>query len=186
MWFLYYISFMWIWNRQFMTGFTTTVFGRCYFPDGYVKDQPGEAAHTLAHEGVHAADGHGREPWFSLSYLFPQVLVLLALLSFFSLWFLLALVFLLPLPAPWREHWEKRGYTMTAVGSLLQGENIDADDYVDWLADQFSGFGYYRMSWSRARGRIIAHEIIADAKAFVAGTKTEPYVTATIKVIQHA
>ena len=185
MWVIYAASFMWVWNRRFMDSYTTTIFGRVYFPKGYVDNHPGEAAHSLAHEGVHSDDERRvGKLWFNLSYLFPQVLALLAVLAFVSPWFLLALVCLLPLPAPWREKWERRGYTMTAIGGILQGEDVRGDDYMNWLAAQFSSFNYYRMSWSQTRGLAVAERCVSDAEDIVAGIKHDQYMTDAMKVIQ--
>jgi len=80
---------------------------------------------TLQHEAVHLLDAQtffGLLPvklkWFNvflftLIYSVPQILALLALLAFVNLWWLLCLLFLLPIPAPGRMIAEIRAYRRT-------------------------------------------------------------------------
>ena len=67
-------------NPKFMGSYTTTIGKTVYFPSraGY-EASPGKSFRTLAHEFVHMWDGG---LWFSLSYLFPQVLAVIPLLVF--------------------------------------------------------------------------------------------------------
>ena len=101
-------------NRRFME-MTTTIGTTVYFPSRqHVEQDPWNAWDTLAHEYVHAVD-HRNSKLFGVLYLFPQVLALLALLAIplWSWWPLLCLLFLAPLPAPWRLRAELRGYAMS-------------------------------------------------------------------------
>lgn len=180
--------FVYPFNRKFMSDYTTTIFGRVYFPDGYVESDPEGAWRTLAHEGVHLVDAHGHEPWFSLSYLFPQVLVLPALLGFmfFPAWLvsLCIVALLLPWPAPWREHWERRGYRMTVVCDILLGLDVDSPYYRTYMEDHFIGWGYYKMSWGAQRCDRFIDEMVSEAKQLLDGSKLSPYETATISLLR--
>lgn len=112
---------VWLFNRKFMTNYITTIGNTIYFPSKkFVEDNDAAAMNVLAHEIVHIeqAEKYGRIP-FSFLYLFPQVLALFsafAILAIFwlpMLWFLAFLVFIAPMPAPWRAKFEFEGYTMT-------------------------------------------------------------------------
>jgi len=102
-------------NKGFMTRYITTIGSTIYFPsEEFVKSKDQSAISVLAHELIHIqqAKAYGTI-LFSLLYLFPQCLALLAFLAPISLWFLLFLLCLAPLPAPWRMKFEVGGYTMS-------------------------------------------------------------------------
>jgi hypothetical protein len=82
-------------NPQFMDMFTTTIGNTIYFPTAtsYTKSVASSLS-ILAHEYVHLYDSKPRSLWFKLSYLFPQILVVLplivyAVLSWPHMWILL-------------------------------------------------------------------------------------------------
>ena len=140
----------------FMTVFTTTIGNRVWFPsrDAVVRN-PRRFFCVLAHELVHVErfGGFFQSVWFGVRYLFPQVLAPLALLSigaFWSLWWLLALVFLVaaaPLPAPGRVEEEVWGYSMSNVVEFWRyGRPYDGTTVGEWIAPNFIGWNYYRMS----------------------------------------
>lgn len=132
-------------NPKFMTEYTTTIGKTVYFANRkWVDDNSDSAAHVLAHELVHIGDSVGMGSFlFSYTYLFPQCFALFALLSFVSWWWLLCLLFLSPIPAPWRTYWELRGYAMTdATYYRSNGEFTD----IDWMAGQFTS-GAYLFMW---------------------------------------
>ena len=68
-------------NPQFMDMFTTTIGNTIYFPTAtsYTKSVASSLS-ILAHEYVHLYDSKPRSLWFKLSYLFPQILVVLPLI----------------------------------------------------------------------------------------------------------
>jgi hypothetical protein len=70
---------------KYGTDFITTIGSTVYFPSQayYEKDPMGNFI-TLAHEFVHMWDAK-RNPWFKVSYLFPQILVVLPVLLFVAL-----------------------------------------------------------------------------------------------------
>ena len=70
-------------NPGYMTDFVTTLGSNVAFPSKeHYLSKPQGSFNVLAHEFVHACD-HKKSPvWFTLSYLFPQLLGLLPLLVF--------------------------------------------------------------------------------------------------------
>lgn len=103
----------------------------------------------LQHEWVHLKDARtlfGKlKPsrfnvfLFSVLYIFPQCLSILALLTFVNLYFLGFLVFLLPFPAPFRYYAELRAYRRT----LELTPNKDKEKRVENIAKSLSGSKYY-------------------------------------------
>lgn len=132
-------------NSKFMTNYVTTIGSTVYFPsrESVSKDRT-SAATVLAHELVHIADSREVSSFiFSYTYLFPQVIALLSILSFFTskLW-LLSLLFLLPIPSPTRAYWELRGYAMTdAVSYKISKKFFE----IDFISKQFVSSSYYFM-----------------------------------------
>ena len=132
-------------NKDFMKNYITTIGSTVYFPSKqWLSDNKQAATRVMCHEMVHISDSaEVREVVFSYSYLFPQVLALLALCAIFgSPFWLLSLLFLLPIPAPGRTYWELRGYALTdAVEYKTTGKFSD----IDWLTGQFTTSKYYFM-----------------------------------------
>lgn len=155
MWAIYITFLMWIWNRRFMTDFTTTLppLGRMYLPDGHDARQMWR---TRAHESMHVLqakrDGQVR---FSVKYLFPQILVLPALGALAcvwwspAVWFLGFLVFAAPWPAPWRVQYEREAYYVTAVCDALTGFEVQSPEYLAYQVNNYCSFAYYRQAWRR-------------------------------------
>lgn len=141
-----------LFNKEFMTRYTTTTNSTVYVPtrDAFLADQE---AYTdvLAHELVHMVERkkEGLVPNF-LRYSFPQILAALALLSVFAIWepwfllSLLALLALVPLPAPGRKEIELNGYTMSMAVFWWRYGVLNDADFERW-AKEFSGPRYYFM-----------------------------------------
>ncbi|MCK9567833.1 DUF4157 domain-containing protein [Candidatus Pacearchaeota archaeon] len=113
--FMKLLGFLLFFNKGFMTKYITTIGSTIYFTsEDFVNSQNQSAISVLAHELVHIqqAKRYGKV-LFSILYLFPQCLAVFALLAPISLWFLLFLLCLAPLPAPWRTKFEVGGYTMS-------------------------------------------------------------------------
>lgn len=151
-----------VFNRGYMKTFTTTLGNTVYFPSReYFEASPDRAFTILAHEFVHLTDGKDKRVWFTLSYLFPQVLSV-PLLSlgfvglFWSAWALtsviLGLACLAPWPARWRSQWEARGYTMTLAVLKWTVGSISPFD-CEWVASNFYGPNYYFMTWGKENAR---------------------------------
>lgn len=188
MWTLYVVSFMWIWNRRFMDAFHTTIFGRIYWAD----DGPeGGRWRTLWHECVHRRQAIRRgEPWFSLTYLFPQSMALFALgavatvVTPGALVCLSALAFLGPWPAPWRVTYEREAYLITAVCDALRGWDIEGAWYLDYQVENHCGWAYYKPAWRRSKMRKAIALDIARARRLVTGADRDPLVDELLKIVR--
>ena len=120
--FMKFLGVLLFFNKDFMTNFITTIGSTVYFPsEEFVTNNDQSSIGVLAHELVHVQQANKyTKILFSLLYLFPQCLVVFALLAPFSLWFLLFLVCAAPLPAPFRTSFEIGGYTMSLFVMNLQ------------------------------------------------------------------
>lgn len=182
--------FMWIlavilfpFNRRFMSDYTTTIFGRIYWPD---RTDASSAWRTLWHECVHRKQAmRVGEPWFSLAYLFPVPLAVLTIGVIFSPWFLFALLALAPLPAPWRVMWEREAYTITAVCDSLLGIDIASQTYLDYQVQHHCGWGYYKPSWQRSRVARKVQEDIERAKRIVSGSERSDYTDELLRIVRN-
>lgn len=118
-------------NPRFLDRFITTVGSTVYVPNiaEFEATRCNAAAQVYVHEAVHALDSKQlRFPVFAAAYLFPQVLALLALMSFGavggSAWWLINLLWLAalaPWPAPFRRTLELRAYAFGAVFAHTTG-----------------------------------------------------------------
>lgn len=146
----------WIFNRRYMTDYTTTRYPHVYFPSrDFVKKSPTTAVKILAHELVHLVDRKRKGIWFSLSYALPQLAALVFLLvpitvAFVQPWWVAlltaipALVCATPLPAYWRMQAELRGYSMSMAVNFWRYGSV-TDDTMKWIAEEFTGWSYYKM-----------------------------------------
>ena len=73
---------IWVFNRHYLTRYTTVMFGRVYFPSRKWRDEvgPEQIYNTLRHEAVHLRDARRFPVLFQFSYLFflPTVLTVRA------------------------------------------------------------------------------------------------------------
>ena len=172
-------------NKGFMTKYITTIGSTIYFPNKeFVTSKDQASISILAHELVHIqqAKAYGTV-LFSLLYLFPQCLAIFSLLAPFSLWFLLCLVFLAPLPAPWRANFELGGYTMSLYMlnvqlKFFQNPPEKIYEFLNTEADRmsrtyFMGPSYWFM-WPFGVGDKLRNSI-EDIIAGVIGSKDEIY-----------
>jgi len=139
-----YIFIFWF-NPEFLTRYTTVIGNTIYFPDrSYIQQHEGGAMKTLAHEVVHIldADRQGMGP-FALAYLFPQFLTLgVVFFPFLGFWALIFLLFALPWPAPFRAEYEARAYAL----DLLMTPKEIREEELDRICSLFRSWDYYRMS----------------------------------------
>ena len=138
-----------IFNRSFMTRFTTVLGYTVYFPSReWMEADWRKVFYVLAHESIHIAN-HAKSPIkHVLGYSFPQNLAPLALLSFLAFIhpaFLTFLVFLLalgPWPAPFRVKEEILGYGMNCKLDAWQGyKRTDYD--LEQIAKNVCSWNYY-------------------------------------------
>lgn len=154
------LGYILFFNPNFMTGFVTTIGNIIYFPNKeYISERDDLGAiQILSHEARHIKDLEevGRLP-FTLSYMFPQVLAPLALLGLLINWWVALIAFLvclLPWPAPWRKHWELRGYIMSLffANEAMKENGVGQEERTKKLAQaanyynsNFTNFNYYLM-----------------------------------------
>lgn len=151
---------VWIFNRRYLTDYTTTRYPRVYFPSrAWVKKNPRVATKVLLHEFVHLWDRKQEGIWHVFGYGFPQILFLFFFPIFivalcipgsaFKWWVTgitggLALLSLIPWPAFFRRRAELRGYAMNMAqahwryGDIIQGQK-------EWIAKHFTGPDYFYM-----------------------------------------
>jgi hypothetical protein len=145
---IYWVGFLWIWNPDFLETTTLTMGRRIYMPHTVVgPDTQDRWLRTICHELIHV-DQYRRltTPGFLLAYGFPQVLSLAALGAIWGpLWWLLALGFLAPWPAPFRLRLELEAFAMSELVRESQGKVQGSRIYQDKL----TGWAYYRASWNR-------------------------------------
>ena len=128
----------------FLSEYTTVIGNMIYFPNRhYIDAKPESAMRTLAHEMVHVMDMSKWSPvLFNLSYLFPQILAV-GVFSFpwLGWWALLFLLFLLPIPAPFRAYFEARAYAI----DVLTSNPEYTKETLYHSASHFSSWNYYKM-----------------------------------------
>jgi len=161
--FMKILSYILFFNKTFMTNYITTIGNSIYFPSKeFIQNDEESAITILAHEVVHVkqSEDYGRV-LFSLLYLFPQCLALFAFLSVLAvfwlpfLWCLCFLVFLAPIPAPWRTKFELEAYGMSMYMMDLQMRRLEYPDdqrekelalfYIRINNKQFKGPAYWFM-----------------------------------------
>lgn len=134
---LFYVSFMFIWNKGFMTKYITVVGSKIYVPKYSWMNKPDHSKlSTIIHEGLHLWDNHTNPLW-QVAYFMPQVAFLLLgmiLGIFVSPWCLLiCLGIVIPLPAPWRFDYEVRAYRLNLMmRRRVFGWQPDSQIYCDY------------------------------------------------------
>ena len=145
-------------NPDFMTSYVTTIGNTVYIPnEDYAKQKPESFADVFIHECTHMYDEKRFGLWYSLAYIFPQILAPFMLFLLFVLsWKIvlpLVLLMLVPWPAPWRAFFEKRayfvqmyaGYKLWGVDPVANGRVYlqwfkNGDYYWMWIFEQASSF----------------------------------------------
>ena len=106
-------------NPTFLDSYVTTVGFTVYMPPDLADTERGYQ--VLRHEAVHVAQ-YARWRWlFSLSYLFA-----------------------LPVVFTMRAHWEFEAYAET-IRARHEERSIVSDEFLEWVADQFTGSAYLWM-----------------------------------------
>ena len=150
--FMKMIAVILFFNKSFMTNYITTIGRTIYWPDleERRKSSPESFFRTFFHETQHGHDAAVFNLFFFVSYLSPQVFVLLMLLTFLAFvngwWFLALFAFplILPIPSYFRAHWEFRGSSCN-IAYLIWKEGGVSDGYKDHLVKRFKGPDYYFM-----------------------------------------
>lgn len=144
--------FCWIFNPFYLTRYTTTSYPKVWFPN---RDYTGKDVKVgykiLFHELIHLHDRKTMGSRFDLGYILPQILGLISLGALIAIWvnlwflfFLVALVFVLPLPAIYRKNAEMRGYAASMAINYWKYGSIKPETK-RWIAKEFTGASYYFM-----------------------------------------
>lgn len=133
---LFYVGFLFVWNKKFMTQYITVIGSTIYVPKDIWLQRPEILRlNTVIHEGAHMFDTK-KNPLWQVAYLFPQIafLILGLVLAFVSPWFLLLILGIaIPLPAPWRFLFETRAYRFNLMfWRRVMGYDPDTKDYQDY------------------------------------------------------
>jgi len=136
------------WNPHF-SEYITTIGNTVYVPDYWLTNSDLFNLTIIAHEAVHARDSK-KNPFFAILYLFPQVFwpLLAIALAFISPWFLfVALLGVLPMPAPFRFYYELRGYRMDLlITEKVLGNSKTSTAYQEeqtYFIEQMTGQWYF-------------------------------------------
>ena len=161
------ISKVLFFNKKFMSHYVTTIGNTIYGPDLSFFEDDNRSFIVIAHEYVHMCDNKKYGFLYNLIYLSPQIFALLSLLSFFNLYWLFCLLFLLPLPSVGRTWLEYRGYSMSiACYYWLYKEQPPATRYLD----NFTTSLYY---WMCPFKSYISSKLEQSLKDVVNGKLTE-------------
>ena len=136
-------------NPAFMTTYLTTLGNTIYVPsEAYQNDPREDFKSVFIHECTHLYDCKRIGFPYDVGYAFPQWLSIIAVLAtiFFSwkLAVVLGLLFLLPLPAPWRAHFERRAY-LVQMYAWFKINGHDPSFLAIPLANLFRNSSYYWM-----------------------------------------
>jgi len=148
-------------NPRFMTHFFTIIGNKIYAPLEILKQlDDAQLLQLLMHETIHAYDRKKVGSFlFSVAYLFPQILALLApvgaALALITqnaswLWMFLSLLFLAPIPAPFRAWFEIRAnrsdvaFTKKIVYGNRSGDEVP-ENYVELISNRYVNGEYYFM-----------------------------------------
>lgn len=165
-------------NKGFMTRYVTTLYPRVYVPELPWSASLTSQINILAHEYVHLKDRKRLGWFFNILYLSPQIFTLFAFGAFWNLWWLLALLFLLPLPSPGRAWLEWRAYKVTvAIHHHLSGDRIS----VFWLRNQFTGSSYY---WMLPFKGLVERHILKTIENVESGKFLSPEILEILEVLE--
>jgi len=136
-------------NKGFMTDYITTIGTNIYFPKAKLEAEDESATEILAHEWIHVRDEQRLKLLFRLGYLFPQILAVFALLGLFGFLFkpmffmFLFLLFLAPLPAPFRMMFELKAFRITKLFCKHYYGITDLKFVEDWVTELMTKNSYY-------------------------------------------
>lgn len=164
-------------NKKFLNGYITTIGATIYWPNmEQMYMHPDTAFEVLFHEIQHAADFRKAPGFFVTTYLSPQILFLISIFSIFALLFgghwllwLLAILFLAPIPSIGRAIWEMRGTSCSIALGIWNNTEI-SDTYIDATIDRFKGSDYYFMMPSK---RVVVWLFNHYKKNILAGKLTD-------------
>ena len=140
-------------SPEFMTRYYTTIGNTVYVPEeSLTKENEENFLRVIAHESIHIFDSNRLgNILFKFLYLFPQSLSIFSLLAFLAFWkikflyFLLCLLFLSPLPAPFRYWFELRAYRTSILFARKKDKlkDTELEPIYNWIIEQLSTKFYY-------------------------------------------
>lgn len=148
--FVYYVTFMFLWNKDFLTKFTTVGGGYVWLSKSNWQERTEEEKlRTLIHEGAHMYDTK-KNPLNPILNVMPQLglAIIFVALAFVSPWFLFGLLLAAaPLPAYFRYRTEIRAYRLDChfveyVWGWDKGVGLHKH-YQDRAVKQMTGSTYY-------------------------------------------
>ncbi len=184
--FIKLLGYILFFNKRFMTSYTTTIGNTIYFPnEKFVKTRPDSAITIFLHELVHIYDAEKyNKIVYSLLYLFPITLLLVAVPLFFISWkiaLILSILSLCPLPAYFRMYFERRAYMVSLYAIQKLSEKMNFIPYLDKAKDsfvsEFKSSSYYFM-WIFPDINKQFNEAVANIKA-----NKHPYEDPIFKII---
>lgn len=143
-----------IFNKNYWNDYVTTLGNTIWVPENWINNNYSALSmiETIMHECVHIKQANEQTVFIhNILYLFPQILVIFSLLAFLAipfglnwLWTLTFLLFLLPLPAPFRYQKELEAYRITM---LFLKHVYKTDTRGSWaeqsIVEQMVGSSYY-------------------------------------------
>jgi len=147
-------------NKNYWNNYITTLGNTIWVPDNWLEPTSNDDVNVLlskveviAHESIHIKQAKEQTIFIhNILYLFPQILVIFSLLAFLAipfniawLWTLLFLLFLLPIPAPFRYLKELEGYrTKILFYKIVYKVDNDGLQFAkNIIIQQLSGSSYY-------------------------------------------
>ena len=142
-----------IFNKNYWNGYITTLGNTIWVPENWLSNAPERILSQLeviTHEAMHIKQAKEQTVLVhSVLYLFPQILAIFSLLSFLAipfglnwLWCLLFLLFLAPIPAPFRYKKELEGYR-TKILFFKYVYKSDLGWATNVIAEELAGPSYY-------------------------------------------
>jgi hypothetical protein len=146
-------------NPEVNKRYATVLFGNVWIPGNWfdksgrlIKNEM-QVIELLIHEMAHEEDRKKMgNLFFSIAYLFPQILGFFSFFAIFSffipkfIWFLIFLIFFFPIPSPSRTHLELKAYRINvAIAELFNGKNYALAIAKVIYNKQFNGSAYYWM-----------------------------------------
>lgn len=165
-------------NKDFSDRYVTTIYPEVYVPDLPWSRPTESRISILAHEYIHLKDRKKMGWLFNILYLSPQIFSLLALGAFWNTWWLMALLFLLPIPSPGRAWLELRAYKMSiAIHWKLTGRRMN----LFWIQRQFTKSNYY---WMFPFKGMIEKRILKAAEDVELGNFLSPEISEILEIIE--
>jgi hypothetical protein len=143
-----------IFNKNYWDDYVTTLGNTIWVPENWLANNYSTLSmiETIMHECVHIKQANEQSVFVhDVLYLFPQILFIFSLLAFLAipfglnwLWALTFLLFLLPIPAPFRYQKELEAYRITILFLKHVYKTETHDSWAEQsIVEQMAGPSYY-------------------------------------------